>query len=549
MFHSSCLCGFRRAVAAARAFFLSRPAVSALPRMAARLMVLCLAVLCSAVFPAYAAPGASGSAPVSPAAVTLFPDRALLECVQTLEQRALSGGQRGVVISLPAQADPSTLRLVPDKGTLADVRWERTAAEAQEPVLALRAELDRLSRERALAMGELQATEARIALWSDSGMAEVTAAELERVDAAMARHLASLHAARYDIARRQQELDAAVKRVEEQLERASGGEAQTWTVQAVLADAPATVSMRYSYVLAGSGWTPLYRFDARPGEGRVAVNFEAEIEQSSGMDWQHARIALATMERFVTLDPPYMQEWLIGQQQPVLLRAEAAMEGAGMRAAPMMKAADAAPVQVQRGTYAVWELGERTVPAGRRMLLPVVAEWWTTPFVYTARPASDDKAYLTARVALAQPREMPHGTAMFLVDGALVGKRGFGLSGSETELYFGADPLVTATMRLLDRQGGEKGVIGRRQSMVWAWDITLQNNRPHPVALVVEEPEPQPGHTDIRVETVSQPAPRKTEDRTFIWELELAPRGQQVITHTVTVSAPKDMDVDFGRGR
>ena len=500
----------------------------------------------------FATPAWTAEKPVSPDSVTLFPGRALLECSESLSQTVLPDGQRGILVTLPANADPDTLRLSTRSGSPVDVRWERVPALDQGTVQAMRKELVSKRRDLAVMTGELQTIESRISLWSDTPADGAAAAEMERLDAAMSKHLATLYRTRFEVQEKQVALEAEVAALQEALDKAVGADRQVWQVQAALVNAPATVDVRYSYVLGGCNWQPLYRFEALPDQGKVAFTFTAEIEQSSGLDWKNAEVSLATVERFVSLVPPSLPEWRVEERQIMAYAASAdavSVERMAEEAPVMMKAAAPAPRKVERGNYAVWELGRKTIPAGRLVTLPVQAEYWRADFLYTARPSADSKAYLTAKSILPEPRELPRGTAMFLVDGALIGKRSYNLSGTDVDLFFGADPLVTATMKLLEKQSGDKGIIGRKQTMIWAWEMVLRNNRSHAVTLVAEDPEPQSGHSDIRIETESVPRPEKGDDHMLIWKTELAPKGESVIRHTVTVTAPRDMDVDYGRGR
>ncbi len=516
--------------------------LNVLPRRMHHLAIVCLTVLLPVSVWA-------AGLPAMPEAVTLYPARALMEVRESVPVTMGEDGRTAVRILLPAQADPTSLRLSAVTGTVADVSWERVPAVEQGAVEAMRKELQGLRRSLAAADGDLKTLDARMALWLNASVHEAVAAEMERLEASMDKRLTALTRARYDMELKQKGLAEEVRQLEERLRAVTGGEAQFWQVRAVLQDAPATAVLRYVYLLGGCGWQPAYRFEALPGQKRVAFAFEAAVTQSSGMDWKNARLTLATLERDISLDPPRLPGWLVTEQAPVrkMARGNGVMAlQADVAMAPM---AEVAPRKIELGTYAAWELGARTVPAGRRIMLPVQSESWSAEFSYTVRPSRDSKAYLTARPALAEPRELPDGEAVFLVDGALVGKRGFSLAGTEATLFFGADPQVTATLRLLDKQSGNKGIIGRKQTMVWAWEMDVRNNRNHPVAIRVEDPAPQSGHEDIRVELESSPRPAEDKDHVLVWSLELAPRSVETIAHSVTVTAPKDMAVDFGRGR
>jgi hypothetical protein len=180
----------------------------------------------------------------------------------------------------------------------------------------------------------------------------------------------------------------------------------------------------------------------------------------------------------------------------------------------------------------------------------VVRETWDAEFLYTARPAVDPRAFLTARASLETPRELPPGRALFLADGALLGRRQFGHDGAEeAELFFGPDPLLSITMDLTARMAGDQGLIGKRQTQSWTWTLTAENRKKYAVTLRLEEPRPQARHEDIKIETASEPATgpaAQGEEDVLHWTLELAPGQTRRVAHTVRVTAPADMDIDLG---
>ena len=63
-----------------------------------------------------------------------------------------------------------------------------------------------------------------------------------------------------------------------------------------------------------------------------------------------------------------------------------------------------------------------------------------------------------------------------------VGKAPFSLSGDDSRIYFGRDPQVTAVMKRNSQQSGKQGIIDRKQTYTWDWDITVFNKHSRPVA-------------------------------------------------------------------
>lgn len=140
-----------------------------------------------------------------------------------------------------------------------------------------------------------------------------------------------------------------------------------------------------------------------------------------------------------------------------------------MGAAPnmMMKVAPSVDVR-EMATFVAWNLGTRTVPAGRPVLFELARGDWKASFVRLARPGYGDKAtWLVAEVRLPEAVNWPHGPAQYSVDGLSVGAGTFALSGDHEGIFFGRDPRVTVGMKQDLRQSGSKGFMDKRQARDW----------------------------------------------------------------------------------
>ena len=233
---------------------------------------------------------------------------------------------------------------------------------------------------------------------------------------------------------------------------------------------------------------------------------------------------------------------------PRALAASPVMEQAAMDAAPNMMMKAAPPVDVREmATFAAWDLGARTVPAGRPVLFELARGDWKASFVRLARPGYGGKAaWLMAEVRLPEAVDWPHGPAQYSVDGLPVGAGTFALSGDHEDMFFGRDSRVTVDMKQDLRQSGSKGFVGKRQTRDWKWTIEVTNSHTQPVAVRVEDPEPQIGDSAIEVKVVAKPAP-VVKDHVNTWNLTVPASGKSVIDYTVEASAPEDMRLIYGR--
>ena len=362
-------------------------------------------------------------------------------------------------------------------------------------------------------------------------------AEMEKLDAVMPERLKALYVQAAALEPQVKEAREGVARLEQAL--SEYGDAATGTqVEAQVGDLSGNVRVRYSYMLSGCGWSPAYRFDAEPEKGLVRFTQQAEIRQATGQDWKGVHLTLASADPGSGLQPGSLPNWTLRkvEHMPRALAASPVMEQAAMDAAPNMMMKAAPPVDVREmATFAAWDLGTRTVPAGRPVLFELARGDWKASFVRLARPGYGGKAaWLMAEVRLPEAVDWPHGPAQYSVDGLPVGAGTFALSGDHEDMFFGRDSRVTVDMKQDLRQSGSKGFVGKRQTRDWKWTIEVTNSHTQPVAVRVEDPEPQIGDSAIEVKVIAKPAP-VVKDHVNTWNLTVPASGKSVIDYTVEV--------------
>lgn len=496
---------------------------------------------------------ATAPQPDVPTSVVFYPRSARVTVKKRVQPEILPDGSQAFQVALPARSVPSSLSVtIPGNGVAAiSIRETESAPEAATSrVAGLHSELAALRRQAASLSGTIAATEARMALWAKPPMTNVPLADLERLDGQMTRRLADLNANLPELRERKANLQVRIDRVEQEL-RNIGADTGKISVATVLLANPAqgTQDVTYTYTLSGAGWKPTYRLEALPDKGTVTFAFHAEIHQGSSMDWSGVQLSVATIGTGTALQPPPMQAWEV---RPLPEVAPAEAETTTVKLAQMdfkavaAKAAANTDAIDEKATYELWNLGQRTLLAGTPVRVALRSETWPAVFRHTVRPAADPRAFLTAAVTLPEPRHYPKGEALFVADGASLGSAPFSLAEDKADIFFGSDPMVSATMRLDERKSGRQGLVNKQQTRVWDWAIEVANRRATPVSVRVEDPEPQPRDTAISISVESDPKPA-TEKHRLVWNLDVAPRSTSVIRHTVRATAPADMRLDDGR--
>ena len=491
----------------------------------------------------------------APVEVTLYPASAQITELRKLPLKAMDARTSEAVFLLPEQADPETLttKIVTPAGLrVLDQRWRQIARQDEEAVTLLKKQLADLKQEERRLQAESRSLDTQIQFWQAQTKARMkTVADAGNMSAAIGRNMKKAVQDRLALTPGLEEIARKIKNLEEQLQQTTGRKESSWEVTVILAGpAVREATLNFGYAVTGCGWSSLYRLEAQPRKQRVRFTWDAEIWQSTGQDWREANIRLATLQPQKVIAPPELPPWIIKPRERFFL---ANQKGARTAAAMAAEAAaapgpsdEAAPTLARESLFHVWELGKRSLAAGQRQRLQVQEEEWLVEFLHLSRPAQGEQTFVRGEAKFSEDREIPPGTALFIIDGSLVGKRPFSLAGREGTIYFGVDPLVKATSALLARAAGEKSLFADKQTQRWEWRIEIANGRNYPVRVRVEEPLPQSRDERINLSLKSEPAPTETTPSTQVWIVETPAGGKSRLLTSVSLEAPRDMPLDLG---
>lgn len=493
----------------------------------------------------------------TPREITFFPESAQVLEVAKVKLQTEGKDIKKAVFILPGQADPNSLvtRLPHDsKMRIDDQAWRQVIRQDDIKISNLRKQLEQHKTERKKLQALIRSLDAQIQFWQLQTKAKVkTIADAHNMAAAIGKNIKKAYQDKLSQESELEKLDKQITNLQDELERASGKKETSWEVTLLLSglrDAEETLT--YTYSLAGCGWQPLYRLEAKPQDKQILFTWEAEIWQSSGQDWNNVSINLATLKPPASTAPADIPPWII-KPRPVYrlegvrkraMKAEAAEDRAEVLAAA--EEAPPAPRQIRQSTYSLWQIGKKNVPAGSKQKVKLEEEIWPSEFIFLARPSQSNQVFVRASVKFTEPKEIPSGSALFMIDGAILGKRDFALAGQEASIFFGTDPLITSSTQLLSKKAGEKNFLQDKQTYSWDWRIDVQNSRTSPVRVLLEEPNPQPRDERITVSLKHEPDPSEKTPSSLIWNLEIMAGQKKSLFTTVRIEAPKDMNLDLG---
>lgn len=484
--------------------------------------------------------------------VTLFPNSArVTETLSTLP--ACDGGRCRAVVTLPPQADPDSL-VVALSGTVGakidDVQIKPIPYQDEARVAELRKQLTAAEDQKKDLRAKLQALEAQIQFWQAQTKAKTkTIADSYKIAEAIRKNILKANQEKFAAESQLEKIEKNIKKLQDELNQAAGKKETAWEATVTLTGrASKNIPLVYTYTLAGCGWLPLYRIEALPAANSVSFSWDADVWQSSGKDWKQVSVHLATLQPSTGAEPPAMPDWVI---QPRILynmpRSKATLKAPLQQEAAIADEEPlAVPEETRHATYSVWSLGKINLAAGERQRLKIKDESWPAEFLFLARPALDTQAFVRAVVELNQPADIPSGQAIFLIDGAILGKREFSFAGTQREIYFGTSPLISVSSTTLANQSGAKTFLQDKQTKSWQWLIEAKNSGNAAVKLRVEEPRPQARDQRIKLTIKQDPEPAEKDHAKFVWLVDVPAGQKKVITNTVELEAPADMNLDFG---
>lgn len=492
----------------------------------------------------------------TPVAVTLYPASAEITEAGILPL-VVDDGQYTTVVTLPASADPDSLRVSADAASgliPADVRVQSVLRTDKGRIKNVRAQLDTVRAERQSMTDKREAHVGAAGYWKSLATGETApkAADAKALAAAVRDGLAAELAAASKLARAIKDKDIAIKELEAQLQRLTGGGTRVLEARIAFAGPrAASVKARWTYRLSKAGWASNYTLNALPAKNRVDFAWDAEIHQNTGVAWKDVSLTLSTAEFRGGTQPPHLPDWNLRPRDKLLRKAARAfkpnavqMETAAMADEAVMAGA-APPAKREGRIFDAYDAGRVSLASGDSKRIQLERTTWDAAFDYLVRPYSSPGAFTRAAVTLAESPKYPHGKAAYLLDSALVRTGGFSLYAKESDLFFGADPQIAVRFTPLARQSGKAGFLGSKKRHSWDWRVTVTNGKAVPAAIRMEDRIPRAGDERIEIESRLNGA-KEEEGKLAVWEFDLAPGEERAIEYGFTASYPKEMNLDLG---
>jgi len=504
---------------------------------------------------------ASAISHARPVAVTLYPNDAKIT-EKTTTVLTADGDAYSAKFFLPIHAvkDTLTVDTAPaDNLWITSVTVEAETLPVEDKIKEVKNQLKGLNKTKTEYENRIKANTACVAFWQNQ--ADNKPEKIENIEsvaklgAAIKKGVIEASDEMVDLSVSLEDINEQIVKVQDELNKLTGSAQKRWAATVYLTGKTARpsgkpVNLTISYHIQNCGWQPSYTLNAHPEKSLMDLKWVANITQDTGMDWQAVDLKIATAQTATQPEPPGLREWIIQPVAPVALR-ESRMMKAMPAAAPqeadvaLMAGAPPAPEREAGYIFDTYNLGKRTIAAGETRHITIREMALKADFNYMVRPQETPQAFLFAALTVKDDEflQLPQGEATYLIDSAFVGVRGFSMTDKTQKLFFGPDPQVDVKLDLIEKKSGEKGLLSDKKSWQWGWKVTVNNLKPHPVKVLMEDAYPQVRDERIKLtENFTGVTPKK-EDNLLKWSFDVASKTKVTTDYGFTIIYPDDMDV------
>ncbi len=353
------------------------------------------------------------------------------------------------------------------------------------------------------------------------------------------------------------------------------------------------LSLRLSYLVTDARWEPAYSFRADPDRSAMTIEFDAVVTQHSGEDWNGVRLSLSTARPSRSASPAAVTPWYVDVHAPrptdsggfnaaMSMKSEVAAapasdaslggavdpEDAAIRRRSMVDrrktAAEEMSVDAAVGgsgpsvTYTIALPFDAPSDDQLRRRARIASFDAPSQFVYQTQPVVSEGVYLRGTLTNASVFQLLPGRASVFVGADYVGATSF--SGAspkqEFEVFFGADPSVTARRELVKREDRQSGLFGGGLDSVSDYRTTLTNGSGRSIRIELLDRHPVSRSDKIEVRLVNNSSPlsvnaeyvaRDLPQGILRWDLGMAPTptgsNGTTITWSIVVSRSKDIEI------
>jgi len=168
-------------------------------------------------------------------------------------------------------------------------------------------------------------------------------------------------------------------------------------------------------------------------------------------------------------------------------------------------------------------------------------------YKYFCVPKMDATAFLTAELTGWETLHLLDGTANFFLEGTYIGQSflNFNNTKDTLKLSLGRDDAIYVSRERIE-EFSSKQFLGNKQIAIQAFQISIRNNKPVPVNILIEDQIPVSTSGDVEVDKLELSGAKYDEkDGKLSWDIKLEPSETKKFIIKYSVKYPKNMKLNL----
>ena len=337
----------------------------------------------------------------------------------------------------------------------------------------------------------------------------------------------------------------------------------------LIAEGNTSGEISLSYLSKNAGWTPLYDIRSKSSEGKIFMNYKAQVHQTTGLDWKNIKLNISTNNPYANKTKPELNPWYISYKnyrKELNVRSDNnqlyKMTNAPSRAITNMGYsykseniedeainANEFTTLTQQLTAAEFkiDLPYNIVSNGEKHMVLVQKSELETNFKYYAVPKLDASVYLVAEMLKIDELQLIPSKANIFFDGTYVGETFIDPTTMNDTLYLslGKDPNIAISRKLISSKCKEK-IIGDKIEKHLAYSIEIKNMKSSQVEVVIQDQIPITTNSDIIIDKINA-GKGKLKARTGLieWKTILKSKEQKTYDFDYRIKFNKDKQINI----
>ena len=335
----------------------------------------------------------------------------------------------------------------------------------------------------------------------------------------------------------------------------------------LIAESTTNGEINFSYLAKNAGWTPLYDIRSKSAEGKIFMNYKAQVHQNTGLDWKNIKLSISTNNPYANKTKPELNPWYISymsyrkdlkvnrnnlyEMTTVPSRAITNMGYSYKSEDTEEEAIDANEFttlthQLTAAEFKI-DLPYNIVSNGEKHMVLVQKSELETNFKYYAVPKLDASVYLVAEMLKIDELQLIPSKANIFFDGSYIGETFIDPTTMNDTLYLslGKDPNIAISRKLISSKCKEK-TIGDKIEKYLAYSIEIKNMKSSKVEVVIQDQIPITTNEDIIIDKINA-GKGQLQERTGLieWKTVLKPKDQKTYDFDYRIKFDKDKQINI----